>query len=80
MTTLSSTQLRYYACLSGSKRHRRSGPRERVLSAVQWESLPTAELALYALASLSASVALPAQLRALADDMRADAVQLGRTA
>jgi hypothetical protein len=31
---MTSTQLRYYACLSGSKRHRRSGPRETVISAV----------------------------------------------
>jgi hypothetical protein len=50
------------------------------LRPVSWRSIATASLAIFALASLSASVALPAQLRALADDMRASAIQLGRTA
>lgn len=80
MTRLSPIELRYYACLSGSKRHRRSGPRERVIPAVTWDSVAVASLAIYALATLSSQVALPAQLRALADDMRASAIQLGRIA
>jgi hypothetical protein len=76
-----SNERSYWSIKAAIKRPRRSGPKAFSLPAVTWDSVATAELAAFGLASLSADEACVAsQLRGLAQRMREEGARLGRTA